>query len=112
VLSALLACRELIKREKSEKVGAVSDLDPLLPLWVPIDCASPDLDRITSETARNVAEKYIGVGEFVFDSSMAAAHASQFFKKTSANSNAQIPSPLAKLAEKTQQDSGSGSWWK
>jgi len=72
----------------------------------------PDLDRITSDTARNFAEKYIGVGEFVFDSSMAAAHASQFFKKTSANSNAQIPSPLAKLAETTQQNSGSSSWWK
>jgi hypothetical protein len=61
-----------------------------------------------------VAEKFIGIGEFVFDSSMAAAHASQYFKHISANSNAPVPTPLVKLAEKRQEvnNSSSSSWWK
>lgn len=40
-----------------------------------------DTERITEPTAKGLVEKYLGFGEFVFDSSVAAARASNFFKK-------------------------------
>lgn len=41
----------------------------------------PDVDRITEPTTKGVLEKYLGVGEFIFDSSVAAARASALFQK-------------------------------
>lgn len=41
----------------------------------------PDIDRIAEPTTKSVLEKYLGIGEFIFDSSVAAARASAFFQK-------------------------------
>lgn len=41
----------------------------------------PDIQRISEPTTRGLLEKYLGFGEFVFDSSVAAARASSLFQK-------------------------------
>lgn len=41
----------------------------------------PDIDRITEPTTKGLLEKYLGFGEFVFDSGVAAARASSLFQK-------------------------------
>jgi hypothetical protein len=41
----------------------------------------PDIDRISEPTTKGLLEKYLGFGEFVFDSSVAAARASSLFQK-------------------------------
>ncbi|SOV09935.1 uncharacterized protein UDID_03797 [Ustilago sp. UG-2017a] len=41
----------------------------------------PDIDRISEPTTKGLLEKYLGFGEFVFDSSVAAATASSLFQK-------------------------------
>ncbi|GAK64067.1 DUF1748-domain-containing protein [Moesziomyces antarcticus] len=41
----------------------------------------PDIDRISEPTTKGLLEKYLGFGEFVFDSSVAAARASSLFRK-------------------------------
>jgi hypothetical protein len=43
-----------------------------------------------------VAEKYLGVGEFVFDSTVAAAHASRYFMRATPTSTASVPAALGK----------------
>ncbi|KAK0539272.1 hypothetical protein OC834_000123 [Tilletia horrida] len=42
---------------------------------------SPDLTKIPEGTPRDVTGKFLGFGEFTFDSLMAAAHASSYFVK-------------------------------
>ncbi|PWN49625.1 DUF1748-domain-containing protein [Violaceomyces palustris] len=42
---------------------------------------TPDVERITEPTTKGLVIKYLGIGEFVFDSSIAAAKASAYFKK-------------------------------
>ncbi|KAN0063525.1 hypothetical protein ACQY0O_003972 [Thecaphora frezii] len=42
---------------------------------------APDVERITEPTTKGLVEKYLGLGEFIFDSGVAAARASQYFKK-------------------------------
>lgn len=41
----------------------------------------PDIDRITEPTTKGVLEKYLGVGEFIFDTTVAAARASSYFQR-------------------------------
>ena len=43
----------------------------------------PDIGRISEPTTRGLLEKYLGFGEFVFDSSVAAARASSLFQTSS-----------------------------
>ena len=55
------------------------------PLALPLTPSSLrlDLSRVSDDTTRSIAEKYMGVGEFVFDSTVAAAHASALFRRGS-----------------------------
>lgn len=41
----------------------------------------PDINRISEPTTRGLLEKYLGFGEFVFDSGVAAARASSLFQR-------------------------------
>ncbi|PWZ01555.1 DUF1748-domain-containing protein [Testicularia cyperi] len=41
----------------------------------------PDIDRVTEPTTKGLLEKYLGVGEFLFDTGVAAARASSYFQK-------------------------------
>ncbi|KAL9940882.1 hypothetical protein V8E36_000370 [Tilletia maclaganii] len=42
---------------------------------------SPDLTQLPEGTPRDLTGKFLGFGEFTFDSLMAAAHASKYFVK-------------------------------
>lgn len=68
-----------------------------------------DTERLPDATTRNVAEKYLGVGEFMFDSTVAAAHASKYFIRSNPTSTAPLPSGIDKLE---QPKPASSSWWK
>lgn len=76
-------------------------------------------------TAKSIAEKYMGLGEFVFDSSIAAARASQYFAKGQAEDSrakaslfetfGQSASNLASSSSTTTEPArgaGTGGWWK
>lgn len=41
-----------------------------------------DTSRLPDPTVKSIADKYLGLGEFAFDSTVAAARASQFFTKS------------------------------
>lgn len=43
-----------------------------------------------------MAEKYLGIGEFIFDSTVAAAHASRTFVRATPTSASAMPAALAK----------------
>lgn len=58
-----------------------------------------------------MAEKYLGVGEFLFDSSVAAAHASRYFGSTRATQQAPVPAALERLEKPEARQSG-GGWFK
>jgi Fungal protein of unknown function (DUF1748) len=42
----------------------------------------PDLSQIQDASAKSILEKYFGIGEFVFDSTVAAAGASRYFVRS------------------------------
>lgn len=66
----------------------------------------PDVQRLPEPTTRSVAEKYLGVGEFIFDSTVAAAHASQYFVRTTTTSTAPLPAGVDKLDKPKPAGSG------
>jgi len=68
-----------------------------------------DTERLPDPTTRSVAEKYLGVGEFIFDSTVAAAHASKYFIRSSPTSTAPLPAGIDKFE---QPKPASNSWWK
>ena len=70
---------------------------------------SIDTERLPDPTTRSVAEKYLGVGEFIFDSTVAAAHASKYFIRSSPTATAPLPSGIDKFE---QPKPASNSWWK
>ena len=43
---------------------------------------SADTNQISDPTTRGLVEKYLGFGEFTFDSAVAAAGASKYFTRT------------------------------
>lgn len=69
-------------------------------------------------TAKSVAEKYMGIGEFVFDSSIAAARASQFFAKGQAEDSRAKASLFETFgttpppASEPSRSAANGGWWK
>lgn len=73
--------------------------------------ARPDMSQLSDSTARSVAEKYLGMGEFIFDSSVAAAHASRYFGSTHATASAPLPPGLDRFEKPQPQQSG-GGWFK
>jgi len=44
---------------------------------------SPDASKISDPTARSIAEKFLGVGETVFDMIQGTAVSNSYFKRTS-----------------------------
>ncbi|KDN52325.1 DUF1748-domain-containing protein [Tilletiaria anomala UBC 951] len=55
----------------------------------------PDLSQISDPTAKGIAEKYFGLGELVFDSSIAAARASRYFVRSYVGTTAAGVGPQA-----------------